>query len=456
MVTISLPAPVEQALARLTAAGFEACVVGGAVRDALRGAEAKDWDVATSALPRQVEQVFSGERLVETGLRHGTVTVVLAGLPLEITTYRVDGAYTDHRRPDGVRFTRSLTEDMRRRDFTVNAMAYAPGRGLADPFGGQADLAAGVLRCVGEPDRRFQEDALRILRGLRFSAQLGMRLEPDTADALRRNRELLADIAPERVQSELTGLLCGAHAGAVLTAFPEVLAVPIPELKPLRGFDQHNPHHDRDVWAHTAAVVDAIPPVPALRWAALLHDVGKPGCFSLAEDGVGHFYGHAQRSTELAEDILRRLRLDNARRQEVLQLIRYHDLPIPPERKPVRRLLCRLGEGTLRGLIQLHLADTRGQSSQCRYRLAEYARVEQVLDGLLAEEDCFSLKKLAVNGNDLLALGLRGRAIGAALEDCLQAVLDERLPNRKEELLTYLRQHVPSSGGVPTQPADKG
>ena len=322
MVTISLPAPVEQALARLTAAGFEACVVGGAVRDALRGAEAKDWDVATSALPRQVEQVFSGERLVETGLRHGTVTVVLAGLPLEITTYRVDGAYTDHRRPDGVHFTRSLTEDLRRRDFTVNAMAYAPGRGLADPFGGQADLAAGVLRCVGEPDRRFQEDALRILRGLRFSAQLGMRLEPDTADALRRNRELLADIAPERAQSELTGLLCGAHAGAVLTAFPEVLAVPIPELKPLWGFDQHNPHHDRDVWAHTAAVVDAIPPVPALRWAALLHDVGKPGCFSLAEDGVGHFYGHAQRSTELAEDILRRLRLDNTRRQEVLQLIR--------------------------------------------------------------------------------------------------------------------------------------
>ena len=242
---LTLPSQVHTALDRLTAAGWEAYVVGGAVRDALRGCAAGDWDITTNAEPAQVERVFAGERLIETGLRHGTVTVLLDGLPLEITTYRVDGDYTDHRRPDAVRFTRSLREDLLRRDFTMNALAYHPRTGLVDVCGGAEDIARGVVRCVGEPDRRFQEDGLRILRALRFSSVLGFQIAPETAAAIHRNRALLQYLAAERVRSELTKLLCGQNVDAVLREFSDVLAVPIPELRPMFGFEQHNPHHDR-------------------------------------------------------------------------------------------------------------------------------------------------------------------------------------------------------------------
>ena len=282
---MTLPSQVHTALDRLEAAGWEAFVVGGAVRDALRGCAAGDWDITTNAEPEQVERVFSGERLIETGLRHGTVTVLLDGLPLEITTYRVDGGYSDHRRPDSVTFTRSLRDDLLRRDFTMNALAYNPQTGLVDICGGAEDLARGVVRCVGEPERRFREDGLRILRALRFASVLGFTIEPETAAAIHRCAELLRYLAAERVLSELTKLLCGQNAGAVLREFSDVLAVPIPELRPMFGFAQHNPHHDRDVWQHTVAVVEHIPPEPVLRWAALLHDVGKPPCFSLADAG---------------------------------------------------------------------------------------------------------------------------------------------------------------------------
>ena len=366
---LTLPSQVHTALDRLTAAGWEAYVVGGAVRDALRGCAAGDWDITTNAEPAQVERVFAGERLIETGLRHGTVTVLLDGLPLEITTYRVDGDYTDHRRPDAVRFTRSLREDLLRRDFTMNALAYHPRTGLVDVCGGAEDIARGVVRCVGEPGRRFQEDGLRILRALRFASVLGFQIAPETAAAIHRNRALLQYLAAERVRSELTKLLCGQNVDAVLREFSDVLAVPIPELRPMFGFAQHNPHHDRDAWLHTAAVVEHIPPEPVLRWAALLHDVGKPPCFSLGPDGVGHFYGHAAKSTELAEGILTRLRFDTAGRTRIMQLIRYHDLPIAPEAKPIRRLMNKLGVETVRQLFELHIADTCGQSAICAGRV---------------------------------------------------------------------------------------
>ena len=317
---INLPEQVRRALARLEAAGHEAFVVGGAVRDCVRGAgTGTDWDITTSALPEETETIFSGYRVIEAGMKHGTVTVLLDGEPLEITTYRVDGGYSDHRHPDEVRFTRSLREDLRRRDFTMNAMAYSPRTGVVDPFGGQADLAAGVVRCVGEPDRRFQEDALRILRALRFASALGMGIHPDTARAARDNRGLLTSVAAERVRVELTKLLCGADAERVLLEFPDILSVLLPEIGAMVCFDQHNPHHDRDVWAHTAAVTAAIPAQPVLRWAALLHDVGKPPCFSLAEDGVGHFYGHAAESARMADGILRRLRFDTDSREEIVR-----------------------------------------------------------------------------------------------------------------------------------------
>ena len=438
---MDLPEQVRLALARLEDAGYKAFVVGGAVRDYVRGADTgTDWDITTSALPEETETVFAGYRVIETGMKHGTVTVLLDGEPLEITTYRVDGGYSDHRHPDEVRFTRSLREDLRRRDFTMNAMAYSPRTGVVDPFGGQADLAAGVVRCVGEPDRRFQEDALRILRALRFASALGMGIHPDTARAARDNRPLLTSVAAERVRVELTKLLCGADAERVLLEFPDVLSVPLPEIGGMVGFDQHNPHHDRDIWAHTAAVTAAIPARPVLRWAALLHDVGKPPCFSLAEDGVGHFYGHAAESARMADGILRRLRFDTDSREEIVRLIRYHDLPIQPERKPVKRLMNKLGPDTVRRLIELHKADTRGQSAICAGRIAEYDAVAAVLDEILSEKECFSLRNLAVNGTDMMALGLTGRDIGRALNACLTAVMEEKLPNERGALLEYAEQ----------------
>ena len=416
---MTLPSQVHTALDRLKAAGWEAFVVGGAVRDALRGCAAGDWDITTDAEPEQIERVFSDERLIETGLRHGTVTVLLDGLPLEITTYRVDGGYSDHRRPDSVTFTRSLRADLLRRDFTMNALAYNPQTGLVDICGGAEDITRGVVRCVGEPDRRFREDGLRILRALRFASVLGFTIEPETAAAIHR--------------CELTKLLCGQNAGAVLREFSDVLAVPIPELRPMFGFAQHNPHHDRDVWQHTVAVVEHIPPEPVLRWAALLHDVGKPPCFSLADDGVGHFYGHAAKSTELA---------DAAGRTRITQLIRYHDLPIAPEPKPIRRLMHKLGVEPVRQLFALHIADTCGQSAICAGRVQTYQEAGRVLDALLAADACFSLRDLAVNGSDLLALGLRGRAVGAALQACLDAVMDERVANERAALLAYAAENL--------------
>lgn len=436
---ISLPTQVVRALEQLEQAGYQAFLVGGAVRDLVRGCPAKDWDIATSALPGQVQRVFQQYHQIETGLKHGTVTVVLDDTPLEITTYRVDGGYSDHRRPDAVRFTGSLREDLERRDFTMNALAYHPRVGLVDPAGGREDIARGVIRCVGEPQRRFQEDALRMLRALRFASAFEMKIEEDTAAAIHREKRLLRDIAAERVQGELTQMLCGAGVGALLRDFADVLAVPLPELAAMFGLDQKNPHHDRDVWGHTAAVVCHILPTPTLRWAALLHDVGKPTCFTVGEDGVGHFYGHGEKSAALAETILKRLKFDNGSRERIQRLIRAHDQPLAPERRQVRRLLNRHGPDAVRELIELHRADTLGQSALCRPRLDELEKVRELVEELLREDACFSLKDLAINGRDMIALGKQGPEIGQALRECLNAVLDEQVPNDHQALLQLLQ-----------------
>ena len=437
---MKLAPQVNTALELLEAAGYEAYLVGGAVRDFVRDSSpAKDWDIATNALPEQVKAVFAGFRLIETGLKHGTVTVVIDHIQLEITTYRVDGGYTDHRHPDAVSFTRSLKEDLERRDFTMNALAYHPAAGVVDLVGGRADIEAGLVRCVGDPDRRFREDGLRMLRALRFASVYGMTIEPGTAAAVHRNRALLERIAAERVQAELTKLLCGRGAAAVLRSFADVLEVLIPELVPMFGFDQRNPHHDRDVWEHTIAVVEHTPPEPVLRWAALFHDMGKPSCFSLTEDGVGHFFGHAEQGAVMTERILDRLRFDRDGRERIARLVRYHDMPLTADRKRIKRLLSKHGVEAARQLIGLHRADTGGQSAVCKPRLAVFDTMDAIVEEILREEACFSLKDLAVNGTDMLDLGFRGREIGAVLQKCLDAVLDERAANDREELLSFAR-----------------
>ena len=436
---MKLPPQVNTAFEMLDAAGYEAYLVGGAVRDYVRdNSPAKDWDITTNALPEQVEEVFTGYHLIETGLKHGTVTVVIDQEPLEITTYRVDGDYSDHRHPDSVSFTRSLKDDLERRDFTMNALAYNPKAGVVDLVGGKEDIASGLVRCVGDPDRRFQEDGLRMLRALRFASVYGMTIEAATAAAIHRNKHLLKGIAAERILVELTKMLCGQGAAGVLRDFADVLAVPIPELTPMFGFEQHNPHHDKDVWNHTISVIESITPEPMLRWAALLHDIGKPSCFSFAEDGIGHFFGHADQSTSMAERILTRLRFDNTSKERIVRLVRYHDMPITADRKPIKRLLSKHGEDATRQLIELHKADTLGQSAICRHRLEIFEDACAVIDGLLQEENCFSLKDLAVNGHDMIALGIRGAEIGRTLQMCLDAVLDEQVPNEHGALLALV------------------
>ena len=438
---MEFPEQVNTALRRLREAGYTACAVGGCVRDRLMGAEPKDYDVTTAALPEQTEAVFAGERIIETGLKHGTVTVLLGGLPIEITTFRVDGGYSDARHPDAVRFTPSLTEDLARRDFTVNAMAWSPEDGLADPFGGADDLRNRLIRCVGDPDTRFREDALRILRALRFAAVLGFRIEERTADALHRNRALLDKVSAERIAAELCKLLCGDGVKPILLEYADVLGVVLPELLPMRGFDQRNPHHIYDVLEHTAVVVENVPPEPMLRWAALLHDSGKPATFALDAKGVGHFFGHPKVSAALADAALRRLKLDNATRERVVLLVQYHDVQIEPTEKAVKRALGKLGEEAFFQLLALKRADNLAQSPEYRGRLALCDQLEAIAREILRREDCFSLRDLAVKGGDLIAAGLRpGPALGAALDALLDAVIDGRVENERDALLAFLQK----------------
>lgn len=442
---MEIPAYVQSILKTLNAAGHEAWCVGGCVRDSLLsegrlpGRVPEDWDVTTSALPEETMALF-GRHAIPTGLRHGTVTVRSDHRSVEVTTYRIDGAYHDHRRPDSVAFTSSLEADLARRDFTVNAMAMGLSGELRDPFGGQADLEKGILRCVGDPDRRFGEDALRILRGLRFAAVLGFALDPATGESIRRNRMLLKEIAAERIWVELSKLLCGPGAAEILRAYPEVPGVFWPELLPMVGFDQRNPHHIYDVWEHTLHAVEAVPGEAVLRYAVLLHDIGKPGCFHLDEAGIGHFYGHGAISRDLADRMLRRLKCATEFRETVVRLVEWHDRDIPRTDKGIRRALRALGETDLRRLIAVKRADNLAQAPAYWDRQRELDRAEEILKKLLAEDACFSLRQLAVDGCDMMKLGLAGPAIGRTLNLLLDAVVNGEQPNERAALLEAARR----------------
>lgn len=425
-------------------AGFQAWCVGGFVRDALLGRTVSDVDIATNALWGQTEQTCAaaGMRVHRTGTQHGTVTVVCGDEAFEVTTYRVDGTYSDARHPDSVRFVRSIEEDLARRDFTINAMAYHPQRGLLDPFGGKSDLAAGVIRTVGDPVQRFDEDALRILRACRFVAQLGFSLDGPTFRAMAENKGLVLKVSTERVRFELEKLVLGAHAGDALVACADVLAIVLPELVSMKGFDQHTPYHAYDVLEHTARAVQAAPSYPLVRWAALFHDMGKPAAFYQEEDGRGHFYGHAKLSVPLAAGIMTRLGFSAAFRRKVLLLVEHHDEVYPATPKAVKRALARMdGDVELfRALCDLKRADASAQAPEYsaeRIQLAD--DLEYVLDEILAANEAFSLKDLTINGNDVLQAGIpAGPAVGAALQAALDAVIDERVPNERAALLAYV------------------
>ena len=433
-----IPQEVCAVLERLERAGYEAYAVGGCVRDILMGKAPHDWDVTTSAPPQETMALFD-HFAIPTGLQHGTVTVRSGGLSCEVTTFRTDGDYPDHRHPAAVTFTRSLREDLARRDLTVNAMAMDMRGTLHDPFGGQADIRRRVLRCVGEPERRFREDALRILRTLRFSATLGFAIGEDTHQALRAQCGDLRYVAAERVREELTKLLCGTDVLRVLLEDSRVLGVVLPEILPCVGFDQHNRHHCYDVWGHTAHAVAAAPPDPVLRWAMLLHDLGKPRCFTLDEQGVGHFHGHHRPSAEMAETVCRRLRFDKATARQICMLVRYHDRPISLTGKAIRRAMNQLGVEGLRQLCAVKRADNLAQHPDYRGRQREINEGEAIMDELLRKDACFSLKQLAVNGWDMAALGLEGPAIGQMLQALLEAVMDGAADNDRDALLALAK-----------------
>lgn len=447
---MDLPRDVSLLISRLEEAGFSAYAVGGCVRDSLMSKQPHDWDLCTSARPEEMLRVFRGEHVVETGLKHGTLTVVLRHVPYEITSFRTEGAYSDHRHPDSVSFVRDVAGDLSRRDFTVNAMAYSPREGLVDLFGGQEDLSRRVIRCVGDPEERFREDALRILRALRFAAAFDFSLDPATSDALRLLAPTLENVAAERIREELLKLLCGPGAGRILRTYPEVFGIVLPDLRPMFGYDQKNHHHHFDLWEHTVQGVENVPPEPDLRLTMLLHDTGKPAVRVMDDHGEAHYAGHQAASAEIADRAAELLRLDRETRERLVLLVRYHDIPLRTETGEVNldrsfllRRLNRFGEKNLRALFLIHRADRIATGYSTREK--EDRRMKErmdALDALLAEQPCFTLKDLAVNGNDLKALGLKGPALGKALNQLLEAVMDGRVPNEKDALNDFVTKFI--------------
>lgn len=441
---IKLPSQVNKALTLLEAAGFEAYVVGGCVRDSLMGKAPVDYDVATSALPRETERVFRMYKVIETGIKHGTLTVIIDSMPIEITTYRVEGRYLDCRHPSSVSFTGSLREDMARRDFTMNALAYAPGAGgsgIVDCFGGIEDIEAGVIRCVGSPGRRFKEDALRIMRALRFASVTGFKIEEKTLSAMEKNKDLLRDISAERVREELVKLLCGEYAERCLIESAGIIGAVIPEILDMKGFCQCNPHHIYDVLTHSAVAAGAICPEPSLRLAAFFHDIGKPKCFSVDSDGVGHFFGHGPISARITERIMERLKFDKETRQIVTELIRLHDVQIEPSEKAVRRLMNKISPEMFFSLLQLKRADNLAQSPDYRSRQGYYDELEAIGRSVIEREECYSLRDLAINGNDLIYIGIpQGKEIGEVLSCLLDKVIEGKIVNERAALIEEARR----------------
>lgn len=441
-MTMDMPKNADIAINLLQSAGFEAYAVGGCVRDSLLGKTPNDWDITTSAKPEDMKSVFADFHCIDTGIKHGTVTVVIDGEPLEITTFRLDGEYEDNRHPKSVTFTSNLGADLGRRDFTVNAMAYSKKTGTVDLFGGQNDLKNGIIRCVGDPDRRFNEDALRILRALRFASALDFEIEEKTAQSLLKNRALLGNISEERIAKELLKLVCGKGAKRILTDFAPVLFEILPELQPMYKNSHDNPHHCYDIYEHTLIAVESIDPEPTLRFAMLLHDCGKPAVKKFDENGVAHFYGHQRISAEISAQILARLKVSNKFRDEILFLVSNHDrweLYENTEKMP--RYLSKFGLDGVLNLLKVMRADVLAQSPEYRYRLDQIADAEETAKNLAAQKPCLSLSELQINGRTLMDIGIpQGRKLGAVLAQLLDEVIDGVTKNTQEALTTRARE----------------
>lgn len=436
MKEMRMPAYITRALSIIKGAGKRGWPVGGCVRDALMGKEPFDYDIATNALPEETKQIFKDYTVIETGLKHGTVTVRIDGYNVEITTLRCDGEYTDSRHPESVTFTDSPTEDLARRDFTMNAIAYSQIEGFIDPFGGISDIEHGIIRCVGDPQRRFREDALRILRALRFSSTLGFEIEESTARAMLELCHSIDHISRERVREELVKMLCGKDLLRVLSDHADIICTVIPELIPCRGFDQRNPHHIYDVYEHCIHAAAATPPIAEVRMAALIHDIAKPDCFTLDAQGVGHSRGHAIKSAELARDILSRLRFDNRTKNRIIRLIELHDSYPKPNRAAVRRDIANCGADLWYSLEALRRGDSSAKAPGAYGDEESYfAAVRALADSIIAEGDCLCREMLAIKGGDIAPFTDDGKKIGAVIDHLLDEVIDGRIENDRDILI---------------------
>lgn len=436
MIEIQIPEKVNCIIETLTAAGHEAYAVGGCIRDAILGREPADWDITTSAAPQEVKALFS--RTIDTGIQHGTVTVMLGKEGFEVTTYRVDGEYEDCRHPREVQFTKSLLEDLKRRDFTINAMAYNQQTGLVDAFDGVGDLQRGIIRCVGDAKERFTEDALRMLRAVRFSAQLGFVLEETTRQAIQELCENLGKVSAERIQVELVKLLVSDHPEKLLDAWETGMTkVFLPEFDVCMACEQNNPHHIASVGMHTIYAIGHIEADKILRLTMLMHDFGKPAKKTTDEFGIDHFHGHPQISEELAGKALRRLKFDNDTIRQVKGLVLYHDYRLQTTNVSVRRAVSRIGEELFPLYLKVHRADVLAQNPTTqKEKLEELELIEKIYQQVLEERNCLSLKQLAVTGRDLIEEGIpAGPRLGEILKQLLDMVIEEPEKNQREWLI---------------------
>lgn len=435
MISIQMPEAAENIINALELHGFEAYVVGGCVRDSILGRNVNDWDITTSANPEDVKQIF--RRTIDTGIQHGTVTIMDGTVGYEVTTYRIDGKYSDGRHPEQVTFTASLEEDLKRRDFTINAMAYHPTRGIVDLYGGMEDLKSSVIRCVGNPEERFGEDALRILRAVRFSAQLGFAIEENTLEAIQKLAPTLEKISHERIREELNKLLMSDHPEDFrILEDTGITKVILPEFHELTGIHQQNAYHYLNAADHTLEVMKHSPKNRYLRWAALLHDIAKSKTLTVDPDGTTHFYGHPEVGAGMARRILTDLRWDNDTIAIVSRLVRYHDYRCPRDRMHIRRMMNRVGTDIFPMVLDLMRADTYGKRKETWDRsLAEIAEVEAIYHEILSAEECTCLKDLAIDGRSLIRLGIpAGPNLGKILNQLLDEVLEDSSRNTEEYL----------------------
>lgn len=439
-INIKIPEGANKIIHTLQEHGYSAYIVGGCVRDSILGRIPNDWDICTSATPYEMMNIFKDERIIETGLQHGTITILINNEGYEVTTYRIDGNYSDKRRPDTITFTNDLTQDLSRRDFTINAMAYNDIDGLIDPFGGVYDINHKLIRCVGSPRTRFNEDALRILRAIRFASQLDFSIESNTIEEIFKQSQWLRHISIERINSEFCKIISAKNCSNKLLEFSNVFSIFIPEIADMFCFKQNNPYHSFTVYGHTVHAMKMCDSDDLIvRLAVFFHDIGKPYSFQDDENGIRHFKCHGKVSADITNRTMKNMRFDNDTREKVVQLVFYHDATFDNSKKSIKRWLNKIGEEQFRRLLKVRKSDIKGQKIDYdEDRISAINLIEKNIDDIINEKECFSLKQLAVNGDDLINIGYKpGKDIGIALQKLLQDVINGEITNEKEILLNH-------------------